>query len=562
MLDTFMGLRSGGWVNRDPSDDYWYMQRGPKTQAGVNVSEDSAMAYVTVYACVAKRAKTIATLPITVVEKTAPKTRQPIEHPLGELLSGWANPESTGLTVRETMMANLDLWGNAYVECKFDNDRRTLLSLIPLMSRDITPTRNEDGDLVYKHEPIGGEHRVLPAGDVWHIPGLSFNGITGLSPIGYNRETIGLGVAAGTMAASFFGNGAWAGGILKRDPEKQIGGKPMTPEAGASLVASLEEKLRGPDKAFGIALLREGMTYEQLVSIPLVDAQFIELRKLQRIDICGIFDVPPSKIHDLENGTFNNVEQEDIGWVKDAILPASIRIEVSAKAKFFPDQPLFLRHNMAGLLRGDFKSQMEGFAIGRQWGIFSINDCLELLDRNPIEDGNDHLTPLNMGIVGQQVPLLLTAPAEPEKTKAGVNHAVLPLDVIASPVSDAGRRIAIKEIKAVEASYKRRVLNDGDFEPFTSWLDKFYTSHVAYFRDTITPLVEAFEKASGLMVVPDATAMAETYAGIQYETIHAMLEQPGGVPALIEKWKDDKAQAIAAGLLQAFDQIVKGQIDE
>ena len=560
MFDTFMGM--AGARNWAPTDDRWYTSNGGvRTQAGVDVSEESAMRFVTVYACVAKRAKSVAALPVTVVEKVSPTERKPIDHPLGELLSGRANKDATGMTIRETLMANLDLWGDAYCECIWSNGG-TIQGLIPLMSREVKPKRDPDKNLIFEHRPPQGPPRILMPEDVWHIPGLSFNGVTGLSPIAYNREAIGLGVAASTMAASFFGNGAWAGGIVKRDPEKPGSGLGKLSEAqGQAMLAGLEDKLRGPDKAFGIALLREGMSYEQLVSIPLADAQFVQVRGLNRIEICGIFDVPPSMIHDLENGTFNNTEQQGLMWVRDSILPTTIRFETSAKARFFPDEPLYLRHNLVGLLRGDFKTQMEGFAIGRQWGIFSANDCLELLDRNPVPGGDERLTPLNMRIMGESMPTITAAPpTDRQKDEYGnEDETEARLESWVPVVADIGRRIATREIKAVENSYRKRVVKDDNPDSFKLWIDKFYTEHADYFRQTITPAIEGFTMANGLSVITRPRDLAEIYAGVEYDTLHAMLEQLAGVPALIETWKQSKAQAIANGLLDVFTKALQGE---
>ena len=50
-----------------------------------------------------------------------------------------------------------------------------------------------------------------------------------------------------------------------------------------------------------------------------------------------------------------------------------------------------MKFNLEGLLRGDYQSRMNGYAIGRQNGWMSANDIRELenLDRIPAEDGGD-----------------------------------------------------------------------------------------------------------------------------------------------------------------------------
>ena len=51
----------------------------------------------------------------------------------------------------------------------------------------------------------------------------------------------------------------------------------------------------------------------------------------------------------------------------------------------------FIKFNVDGLLRGDYQSRMNGYAIGRQNGWMSANDIRELenLDRIPAEEGGD-----------------------------------------------------------------------------------------------------------------------------------------------------------------------------
>ena len=117
MLDTLLGLApqsSGGWTNWSPDDDRGYAPRGTPTVAGIDVSEESAMRLATVYACVTKLSKTIATLPAHVHERTGPKASVPVDHPLNEIFSSRANATSTCTTLRESMMGNGLWWGNQY----------------------------------------------------------------------------------------------------------------------------------------------------------------------------------------------------------------------------------------------------------------------------------------------------------------------------------------------------------------------------------------------------------------------------------------------------------------
>jgi HK97 family phage portal protein len=559
MFDTILGMATDP-VPRAPTDDFWYTGIGTSTRSGVNVSEETAMAFVTVYSIVAKQAKTMATLPLDVVEKRGAE-RIPTDHWLEDLLTGQANPEATGMTVRETLWANLELWGNAYAEIVWSSDRLEAMEIIPLQTRYVTVGRGGDDKLSYKYAEPGKDTRYLPASHVWHIPGLSFNGITGLSPIGYNREAVGLGIATATFGSSFFKNGTWAGGWVERDPDATPGVGELSRENGLKLVASIEDKLKGAEKAFSVFLLREGMKYHQTTTMPLKDAQFIELRRYNRVDLCGIWDMPPSLIHDLTDGTFNNTEEQGRMWVRDSLRPRAVRFEASAKARFFPNEPLHLRHNMNGLLRGAFKDQMEAFATGRQWGIFNVNECRELLELNPVPGGEERLTPLNMVALGAERLDVVTLPKENEQALLAVDSAEETLALFPPIAADCGTRIANREIRAVESSYRKRVVKEEDVEGFKAWVDKFYTEQVTHFRDAVAPMVKMFQTAANHSAVVDAAGMAEAYANAEYDTVLAMLEQPGGVPTLIEKWKEQKAQSIAEGLLGVFRKSLGGSDD-
>ena len=84
------------------------------------------------------------------------------------------------------------------------------------------------------------------------------------------------------------------------------------------------------------------------------------------------------------------------------IRPWLVRIEQAMNRALFPEKEkgvFYVRFNMDGLMRGDYKSRMEGYAIGRQNGWMSANDIRALENLNPIPDaqgGNAYLVNGNM----------------------------------------------------------------------------------------------------------------------------------------------------------------------
>jgi len=130
------------------------------------------------------------------------------------------------------------------------------------------------------------------------------------------------------------------------------------------------------------------------ISINPHEAQFLETRKFQVNEICRIFRVPPHMIADLEKSSFNNIEQQSLDFVTNTIRPWLVRIEQTIFQQLLTEEEqkkYFVKFNVDGLLRGDFKSRMSGYAIGRQNGWYSANDIRELEDMNkiPKELGGD-----------------------------------------------------------------------------------------------------------------------------------------------------------------------------
>ena len=151
--------------------------------------------------------------------------------------------------------------------------------------------------------------------------------------------------------------------------------------------------MRGSTNAHKVAVLEEGMKFNP-ISINPQEAQFLETRKFQVNEICRIFRVPPHMIADLERSSFNNIEQQSLDFVTNTIRPWLVRIEQTIFQQLFSEseqEKLFVKFNVDGLLRGDFQSRMNGYAVGRQNGWLSANDIRELEDLNkiPTEEGGD-----------------------------------------------------------------------------------------------------------------------------------------------------------------------------
>ena len=371
--------------------------------AGKSVTPTSAIQVSAVYACVRVIAETVASLPLHVYETTDTGSRKANEHPLYRLLHDEPNTEMTSFVL---------LYGNSYCQI-IRSGRSKIVGLYPLLPDRMTVDRDSKGKLTYTYTTSDGKIAYLAPEDVLHIPGLGFDGVMGYSPIALEKAAIGLGIAAEEYGSKFFANGARPSGILTH---------PNTVKDPAALRASWNAAYGGSGNASRVAVLEEGMTFTPL-SIPNNEAQFLETRKFQVTEICRIFRVPPHMIGDLERATFSNIESQNISFAVHTIRPWLVRIEQAVNRALIPENEkgrFYAQFNIDGLMRGDYKSRMEGYAIARQNGWMSANDIRALENLNPIseEEGGDaylvngNMIPISLAGLGVLMGLAQQSDAE------------------------------------------------------------------------------------------------------------------------------------------------------
>jgi len=375
-------------VNRTAGSGFSFYMGG--SSAGKAVTERSAMQMTAVYACVRILSEAIAGLPLHLYRYTENGGKEKaVDHPLYLLMHDEPNPEMSSFVFRETLMTHLLLWGNAYAQI-IRNGKGEIIALYPLMPNKMSVDRDDSGHIVYKYyrnddEAISGNGYVtLTSYDVLHIPGLGFDGLVGYSPIAMSKNAIGMAIACEEYGAKFFSNGAAPGGVLEhpgtiKDPER--------------LRESWNKTFGGSRNSNKIAVLEEGLKFTP-ISISPNEAQFLETRKFQINEIARIFRVPPHMVGDLEKSSFSNIEQQSLEFVKYTLDPWVVRWEQSmSRILLQPEEKskYFFKFNVDGLLRGDYQSRMNGYAVGRQNGWMSANDIRELenLDRIPADEGGD-----------------------------------------------------------------------------------------------------------------------------------------------------------------------------
>lgn len=371
-----------------------YFDLGARTDAGVTVTENTAMTYASVWQAVTLIAGDVGSLPLLFYKRLPNGGKERYTaHPLYSLLHDAPNSEMSSMVFRETLQAHLLIWGNAYAEIERDGAGRAV-ALWPLLPSQVTPFR--DGQVLrYRVAGFSGAPDViLDARDVLHVPGLGFDGITGYGVVRMARQSLGLLGAAEKFGATFFGNGTTFGGALKAPGV--LGDKAIK-----NLRESVSAYHSGPDKAHRFLILEQGMDYVKFGVDP-NDAQFLETRKFQIAEVARWFNLPVSKLREMDNSSVRaNIEQEALDYVISTLRPWLVRWEQEMKRKLISPLERNTQHiefNIAGLLRGDLQSRYAAYAVGRQWGWLNADEIRELENMNPLPDGagQKYLSPVNM----------------------------------------------------------------------------------------------------------------------------------------------------------------------
>ncbi|HDU8563538.1 phage portal protein [Morganella morganii] len=359
------------------------------TYSGRRVSPQLAMQLTAVFSCVRVLAESVGMLPCSLYEQLETGNRRAVRERLNRLLSVNPNNYMTPQEFWELLIACLCLRGNFYAyKVKALGE---VVELLPLDPSSVTPKLNSKWEPEYQVIFPDGRHDTLTQDDIWHVRIFTLDGLTGLSPIAYAKQAVGLGLATEEHGSRLFGNGAVTSGVLQTDQY-------LKDDAYERLKTDFENRHQGLANAHKPMILEMGLKWQQ-ISMTSEDAQFLETRKFQLEEICRIFRVPLHMIQNTDRATFNNIENLGIGFINYSLVPYLTRIEQRINAGLVKPSKqgvFYAKFNAGALLRGDMKSRFDAYATGINWGIYSPNECRELEELNPREGGDIWLTPMNM----------------------------------------------------------------------------------------------------------------------------------------------------------------------
>jgi HK97 family phage portal protein len=360
------------------------------TYTGKTVTETTAMQVTAVWACVRILSGAVARTPVCPWRKTPEGKQKAEDHYLYPLLTYSANPFLSAVRFQRLMQAWVLLWGNAYAEIEI-NGRGQVIALWPWRPDRVRVEVTGTGKMFYHYMRLTGETVMLSGEDIFHLRGLELDGMMGLSPIQQARQSIGLAMAAEEYGARFFGNNGRPGAVLEHPAR-------LSDAAQKNLRDSWENVHRGLQGAHRIGILEEGMKLHE-VGIPPEDAQFLQTRNFQVIDICRLFGVPPHMVAELTRATFSNIEHQGLQFANDSVDDWFVNWESEIGHQLLSRreaQTVFVQFDRSKLTVGDYKSRAEGHAIYRQNGVLNANEIRDDLGRNPVEGGEEYIIQLNM----------------------------------------------------------------------------------------------------------------------------------------------------------------------
>lgn len=361
---------------------------GPNTPS----TPTSSMRLAVVLTCIKIIAEAVASLPFVSYRRLPDGGRQKApDFYLSELLQYEPNPEMEAVTFIETLTAHVAGWGNGYAEIVRDGGNRPT-ALWPLRPDRMTVVR-EDGQLIYRYVRTNGSRVDLLPSQVFHLRGLSFDGLVGYSVLA-NQQAIELAQALQDYSTAFFRNGGRPGVILSH---------PKTLSMGAIERLSAQfEALKGAPNAGKTVVMEEGLSLTE-VGIPPKDAQYIEGRKMQRAEIIGMFLIPPHRAGDVERSTSwgTGIAEQNQTWLDVGLGMYLRRWEQAIRRSLITSayrSEFYVEILRDALLRADPLTRAQVQHIRWMDGNLSADEIRELENQNKIPDdlGKSYYVPLNM----------------------------------------------------------------------------------------------------------------------------------------------------------------------
>lgn len=374
------------------------------SSSGEMVTERTAMQVAAVFASVRVLSNGVSSLPLSLIKKNPRGVRSVAsEHPYHKLIHDEPNPDMDACQFWRTIVHHMALRGHGTAFKVNTRSGRT--TELRILHPDQVRVKRDDQNRIIFQVSDNGRMREYGWDSILHFPLFSDDGVTGVSPIRQCMNSVGVAMAADRFGASFLKNAMRPSMILETD--NVIGGNINNPNR-ETMIKQMREQFAGAMQTGRPILAEHGMKYKP-ISINPDEAQFLETREFEVREIARIMGVPPHKIADLADAHHSNIEEQNIDWVNDGLMPYIVTIERGLRRQLLSEREktlgYFAKFNTNALLRGNMTARSAFYHQQRQDGVLSANEIREMEDMNPQSgnQGDTYWMPVNMADASEPV---------------------------------------------------------------------------------------------------------------------------------------------------------------
>ena len=395
-------------VPLDP--DYWEELgwMGQRADSGVRMNHPQAIGHPPIWRAITLISRGIAKLPMNVHVIGANGDDSVIDrkHPAHYLVSKKPNANMRAYTWKTSMMYHALLRGNGY--SGIVRKGSTPIGLILL-----DPTKTEpfwSGDTLWYKTEAGGEKRKLPAADVFHVRGVSFDGVQGHDVLQIMANALGMGPAGRKWMSKLLSRGSTAGGMLQLPRE-------LSPDARKKRQEEFDKYQAGLDNAFKTLALEDGSKWVRTMITP-QEAAIFDVLGFDTKLVGNAFGIPGHKLGDDGKTSYSSLEQENKAFLEDCLDPWAIEFESEASEKLLTTDELEqgtheIKMDRTALEVGDSASQADSFSKMVNGGLMYADEARARMSLPPLDDGEGKKLriPVNLAVDGV---IAGAAPADPD----------------------------------------------------------------------------------------------------------------------------------------------------
>jgi HK97 family phage portal protein len=559
-LSSFLPDRRS-YTDFGPLSDFWYNPVGTSSSAGVWVKPDNAMAVAAAFACIRLLSEIMGALDLKIFAIDGAREVPAPDHYLWDVLYKRPNRWQTPMEWEEMGMAHLCLRGNFICHVIFNEEGR--IELVPLNPDRVEIKQLANRTIQYIYQPKLGAKVIYSAAEIFHVRGMSLDGVTGVSVLEYAKNAVGLALAEETHGAGLF-----KGGLVPPIWISRPQGSKFGDEAKRNFRQGWRRLHGGAENSVNPPILQDGMEIHEL-GLSHRDAQWLESRTFQAVEICRFFRVPPHMIGITDPSPKANVEQMSIEFVRYTLGPWATRWCQSIDRDLI-DEPEKYRAkvNLDDLQKASQSERYSANNVAIQGGWLTVNEVRASEGRDPIAGGDTPRYPTNMQPAGggpdwneqggqpgkgspkgkpAAVPTEEEEEAEPtkrekqraddkkrrkqekKKQKAQTAFGVL--------LDDAAARLAAAEIRGLERRAERAAEDPAKWRAF---LNEFYAEHCVYACKVLHPIAMAWHRQTGLSIEVNPRA--------NYPSVGELSAPGADVAAVLDGWRSTRASEISIAL--------------